>query len=189
RPLTTEAYTTPGRFGSAATEITPPGNRRNTLPRVAGVVALEEATTPSSGINRLRSGCVHGERVHDEIGETGVDGGPSRPTINGFSDATCNRAHENSSGAVRVHSDGLDESGAGANVGPRAGVLLGHQEEWRKEHTHNDRFHIVLLIAFRLLGEARKGGTQDPEQLESWKSRALPWEYGIVLDVDAQAST
>ena len=52
------------------------------------------------------------------IGETGVDGGPGHSTINGFSDAARNSAHENRSAAERVHSDGLDGSGAGADVGP-----------------------------------------------------------------------
>src|SRR6266545_6025085 len=59
--------------------------------------------------------------------------------------AAYNRAHENSSGSPRVHSDGRDSSGAGADVGPRAAILLGHQKQW---HTDNVCFHISSLSLF-----------------------------------------
>jgi hypothetical protein len=49
---------------------------------------------------------------------------------------------------VRVHGDGLDSGGAGADVGPRAASLLGRQQEWRKKHTDNGCFHVSPLLFF-----------------------------------------
>src|SRR5262249_45381043 len=114
-----------------------PRNRCDILPRGAAVGALEQ-TRDGSGVNRLRPGSIYGKRYHGVIGETRVDDGPSISTINGFSDAASSCAHENSSGVVRVDSDGLDSDGAGADVGPRAIILLGDQQKWRKKHTDNN---------------------------------------------------
>ena len=90
--------------------------------------------------------------MHDEIGETGIYGGPGNSTINGFSNSASNRAHENSPGSPRVHGEGLDGSGAGADVGPRAAILLGHQQEWRKKYSDNGCFHIFSLLLFHAAG-------------------------------------
>jgi hypothetical protein len=85
----------------------------------------------------LRPGSIYGERFYDGIGETIVNSGPGNSTINGFSDATPSGAHENSSGAVGVCSNRHDRSGAGAEVGPRDTILLGHQQQRGKKHTDN----------------------------------------------------
>src|SRR4051812_35609893 len=64
---------------------------------------------------------------------------------------------ENSSGSPRVHSNGLDSSGAWADVGPCAVILLAHQQEWRKKHTAKSCFHVFSLLLFHyeaLLGAA-----------------------------------
>jgi len=81
-------------------------------------------TTSGTGINRIRSGSVHGERHHFETGKTGICGGPGNSTINGFPNSAFNRAHENSPGSPRVHCNGLDSSRAGADVDPCATILL-----------------------------------------------------------------
>lgn len=68
--------------------------------------------------------------------------------IDGFSNATRIRAHENGSHTLLVHGEGMHSSGAGADVGPRAATLLSDQQEWRKKYSDNGCFHLFSLLLF-----------------------------------------
>jgi len=76
-----------GDPGGGLFKTTDGGSTWQILPCGPAVAGLEQTTSGNSGVNRLRSGSVHGERLHGETGETGIDGGPGNSAIDGFSNA------------------------------------------------------------------------------------------------------
>jgi hypothetical protein len=109
------------------------------FPRVAAVVGLEHPGAEGTSVNGLRSRRVDCQRSDREIRQTVVDPRPGKSVVSGLANAAANGADKNGSTAFRVAREPRNTGRGGADAGPNAAILLGEQQERRKNRINSQR--------------------------------------------------